>query len=468
MRTVELAVIGAGPAGLSAAIQAGELGVETLVLDENAGPGGQIYRQLPADFQIDGPERLGSTFAKGAKLLARVERAVVTIRSNTVVWSLDRDLNLEVASPMGSEIIRAQRVILAAGAYDRPVPVPGWTLPGVFTMGGAQNLLKSQGLLVGKRILVAGTGPLLLLVASQLAKAGAEIIVADPVPRHAALRQLPALWSERPLLLDGARYHWNLLRRRARWLSPSVISSIDGAERVEIATVVGADESWRPVRGTERTFEVDAVALGYGLLPSTELARLTGCRFHYDETSSTWLPEIDEDFSTTIPGLAVVGDGARISGAVAAAEQGRIAAVAVARDLRRIEKDAAQDLQAPSRQRLRSLDRFRDGMDHVYAPRAGLQDLTTPATVVCRCEEVTAAEIDEAISCGITDLAPLKAATRVTMGPCQGRMCLPALLARVARATDRHPSTVEETRPRAPSKPVPLSWFSESRDPIAG
>jgi thioredoxin reductase len=461
MIRVELAIVGAGPAGLAAGIQARELDVDTLVLDENAAPGGQIYRQPPLEFELRSTA-LGPTFARGRALLAAAESAGVAVRSQSVVWSLDDRLNLELVSTAGPETIRARRVIVAAGAYDRPVPVSDWTLPGVFTVGGLQNLLKAQSIVAGRRVLLAGTGPLLLVVASQVAATGVELIVADPVPRRAVLTRLFSIIGEWSLLRDGAGYHWSLLRRGSRWLSPHIISAIEGDGRVEQATVARVDASWRRVPGSERTFEVDAVGLGYGLLPSLELLRLAGCELRYDDTTSAWLPVVDDEGMTTIPGLAVAGDGAGIAGAVAAVEQGRVAAIAAARDLGRVDATTARDLQRPSRARLKRLDRFRAAMDTLYAPRPGLNELATPDTTVCRCEEVTASDIDEAIAAGAADIELLKIWTRVTMGPCQGRMCMPALTGRLCTRTHRSPAL---PRARPPCKPLPVGWLHGASQP---
>jgi NADPH-dependent 2,4-dienoyl-CoA reductase/sulfur reductase-like enzyme len=463
MIQVELAIVGAGPAGLAAAIQARELNVDTLVLDENAAAGGQIYRQPPGDFDVL-PTLMGPTFARGRALLAAARAAGVEVRFETVVWSLDQQLKLELVSSAGPETIEARRVIVAAGAYDRPVPVSDWTLPGVFTVGGLQNLLKTQSIVAGRRVLLAGTGPLLLVVASQVAATGVELIVTDPVPRRAALTRLPSMVGEWSLLRDGAGYHWNLMRRGSRWLSPYVISAIGGDGRVEQATVARVDASWRRVPGTERTFEVDAVGLGYGLLPSLELLRLAGCELRHDETISAWLPVVDDEGTTSIPGLAVAGDGAGIAGAVAAVEQGRVAAIAAARDLGRIDASTARDLLRPSRARLKRLGRFRAAMDTLYSPRSGLNELATPDTTVCRCEEVTASEIDDAIAAGAGDIELLKIWTRVTMGPCQGRMCIPALAERLRSRTHRKPAL---PRARPPCKPLPVAWLKGASQPAA-
>lgn len=459
MEDLALVVIGAGPAGLSCAIRARELGLDVVVLDENPKPGGQIYRQLPDVFEVEDAKPLGSTFQRGETLLQATRGAGIEVRNDTMVWDLSKDLTLKAVTAGEMKTIKARHVILASGAYDRPVPVPGWTLPGVFTVGGAQNLLKSQQVLVGNRVLLAGTGPLLLVVASQLAKAGAEVVVADPVPRRAAFRRLPALLSDLPLLRDGAKYHLSLMRRRAKWRSPFILTSISGDGQAEQATIERVDSSWSVIPGTQETYSVDAVCMGYGLLPSIDLARLAGCDLEWDDLAYAWVPAVDEDFSTSVSGLSIIGDGAGIAGAKAASEQGRIAAVAAGRDLGHLSPADVPELQREARRNLRSLDRFRAAMDELYSPKPGLFELAMPNAVVCRCEEVTAADIQEEITSGIHRVPNLKSWTRVTMGPCQGRMCLPWILMHLAKEGGVHPRELVPPRARAPTKPLPMSWF---------
>jgi D-hydroxyproline dehydrogenase subunit alpha len=243
-----------------------------------------------------------------------------------------------------------------------------------------------------------------------------------------------------------------------------LISSIHGDQQVERVTVRRVDLSWRALPGTEKTFDVDAVCLGFGLLPSTELARLAGCELRWVDRSAAWLPVLDDEFSSTIHGLAVAGDGAGVAGAIAAAEQGRIAAVAAARDLGHLLPGEAERHQRKSRRKLRRLERFRVAVDALYAPRPGLFELATADTVVCRCEDVTAGSIGEEIASGIQDIETLKFWTRVTMGPCQGRMCLPSIVARLSSHRGCSPEWVRLPRPRTPAKPLPLNCLNESMD----
>jgi NADPH-dependent 2,4-dienoyl-CoA reductase/sulfur reductase-like enzyme len=455
----DLIVIGAGPAGMAADLAARRHGVDPLVLDEAPQPGGQIYRAPPAEFTVCDARALGSTWQAGTELRAAVAKAGIRVRSGTMVWSLTAERVVEVVSGREPQTLSARRIIVAAGAYDRPVALPGWTLPGVFTIGGAQNFLKSQRLLVGRRILVAGTGPLLLVVASQLAKAGAAVVVADPVPRHHALAHLRGLLAEWRLLLSGAAYHRDLMRAGARWLPSAVVTSINGADAVESATVTRVDAEWRVIAGTEQTLEVDAVALGYGLLPSTELVRAAGCDMRYDERAHAWAPVLDDDLMTSIEGIAVAGDGGGVAGAPAALEQGRLTGIAAARAVGALDAGEALRLQQPHRDRLRRLNRFRDAVDRIYSLRPGIHELATAETVLCRCEEVTRAEIDDVVASGVTRAESLKHQTRAGMGACQGRMCMPALLQRLEAGTGAHSESFCAPRVREPVRPLPLASF---------
>jgi NADPH-dependent 2,4-dienoyl-CoA reductase/sulfur reductase-like enzyme len=455
---VELLVVGAGPAGLCAAIEAARAGVRVVVVDENDQPGGQIFRQLPRPFRTSNPARLGTEFRRGRALLDLLEGLPIRLLSNAVAWGSFEDRVLEVTHDGLALRFRAEAIVLATGAYDRPVPLPGWTLPGVLTVGGAQTILKSQRLLPGRRILMAGTGPLQLVVASQLARAGAELVgVADPVPTWRVLRHAPALLRAWSLTRDGIGYRWSLLRARVPWMTPCVLVRIEGRDEVEGATVARADGEWRPIPGTERTFDVDTVCVGYGLVPSIELPRLLGCRLLFDTLADAWVPERGPEFETSVASVFVVGDGAGVAGAVVAAEEGRIAGLAVAERLGRLTPADARRRAGPARARLGALQPFRAAMDAVYRVRRGLHELAADDTIVCRCEERTAGELREAIREGACTLDHLKAWTRGGMGPCGARMCGLPTAHLLANEIGAGMAAVGWYRPRAPVKPVPVA-----------
>ncbi len=483
---VELLVVGAGPGGLCAAIEAVRAGVDVVVLDDNPRPGGQIYRQMPASFTREGGARRGSAHDEGARqgfghgastrsgkkvragqaLLDEARAAGVVVSSGSTAWAMFDPGVLEVVTGDRNHRVRAQRLVLATGAYDRPVPLPGWTLPGVFTVGGAQGLLKSQRLLVGQRVLVAGVGPLLLVVAGQLAEAGAEIVaVVEPVSRLDTLGLLPALLREWRITREGLGHRWSLARRRVPWLGRSMLVRVEGEENVERAVVADVDSDWQVVPDSTRTFEVDAVCLGYGLVPSVELATICGCPLRFAPETRSWVPARGADLQSGAPGapgIFVVGDCAGILGAQAAAVEGRIAGLTIARDLKRLEPARADRLLQPYLERRAELERFGHALHRAFELRPGLTSLAEADTVVCRCEEVTLAEVDEAIDEGADTPGQLKAWTRAGMGSCQGRMCASFLMERLASRLGRSLEEVGYLRTGAPAKPI-ISLESVSR-----
>lgn len=424
MTQTDLLVVGAGPAGLAAAAEAARTGVKVLVVDDNLRAGGQIYRQVPVEFKAGTSAAASTDVGRGKALLSEATSAGVQFRFGCTAWGMFEPGTIEVADDAGLDRIRAACIVIAAGAHDRPTPLPGWTLPGVFTVGGAQALLKGQRILPGRRMLLAGVGPLLLVVASQLSQAGVDVVaVAEPVPFWRGATVLPALVRVWPLLKDAVRYRTTLLRKRVPWFSRTILTKVEGKATVTGATVARVDSNWRPVAGTDQHFDVDAVAIGYGLVPSIELARLCGCEMTYDARVRSWTPRRNAQFESSVPGLFLVGDGAGVAGAVVATEEGRVAGVAVARQLGRLTNAAANHQSAPSLRRLAALQRFRQAVDHAFALHDGLFELADAQTIACRCEEVTFDDLEEAALDGASTPAVLKSFTRCGMGPCQGRMC---------------------------------------------
>jgi NAD(P)H-nitrite reductase large subunit len=231
---------------------------------------------------------------------------------------------------------------------------------------------------------------------------------------------------------------------------------VEGKDEVAGATICSADRDWRPVAGTERTFDVDTVCLGYGLLPSVEVPRLCGCAFRYDESADAWLVERDEYFETSVRGVYVVGDGAGIAGAAVAAEEGTIAGLAVARHLNRLSDSAFRAALASPRRRLRRLSGFRSAMDAVYHWRPGLYELADRDTIVCRCEEVRLADLQAAIDEGAETIGQVKAWTRAGMGSCQGRMCSYPVIHAIAQRKGKHPQSAGLHTALVPAKPLPV------------
>lgn len=446
----DLLILGGGAAGLSAAIAARRCGLDVLVVEERAALGGQYYKQPTPG--LDAPA-LDAQQAEGGALAAAAEASGARILRGAELWAaFDMD-RLAVFDGTRTRLFAPRAVIVAAGAYERPHVVPGWTLPGVMTTGAAQTLWRSHRVLPGRRVLVAGNGPLNMQVACELAEGGAEVVaVAEAAPGPAArLREAVAMAAADPgLAAKGARYIAALARRRTPLLYATTLTAIartpDGALRATL----------RGPRG-ERSVEADAVMLGYGFLPSHETLRALGAECTHDVARGQFVPVRGADTMTTVPGLYAVGDCAGLGGAPAAREEGVIAAVAAARRLGRAVPAGMLSDEQDARRRLVRHRRFQDALWKLFAaPRAGLS-LADAATVVCRCEEVTKGELDAVLADGAPALGEVKRRTRCGMGRCQGRYCAPLLAEHLAAVQGRPLDNFALFAPRAPVKPIAIA-----------
>ncbi len=445
-----LAIVGGGPAGLAAAIEAARAGVRAVLFDESSHLGGRIYHP-PADPGNPVDARGEALRAEATACGDRIE-----VRSDTAILGLwgGRDLLWSCGDRTG--LVRADRLIVAPGAYDRPVPFPGWTLPGVLTAGAALTFAKHQGVRPGRRALIAGTGPLLPVVAHHLHGAGVEVravLEAGFPPRSP--RAWLGVWREWDLLRE-AWTSWRRLRRAGiPLLFHHTVFAAEGDREVERAVWGPVDpRDWRPIHEAGRRAEVDLVISGFGFVPGTELTRLAGCRHRYDPSLGGWVPDVDERMETSVPGLFAAGDGIGIAGARVAVEQGRVAGISAAEQAGALTSEEADRRRAGHRARLSSLAAVRGLLDEMSWIRPGLTDLAQSGTMICRCEEVTRAEVHAAIDAGARDLAGLKMRTRLGMGACQGRQCGPCAAALLCRTLQRAPEAVGHLPPRPPARPV--------------
>jgi NADPH-dependent 2,4-dienoyl-CoA reductase/sulfur reductase-like enzyme len=455
---IPLLVIGGGPAGMAAAIEAARAGLPCTLVDEGPLLGGQIYRQPPTSFRLKDPHALGRDHSRGEALRQELaEAGAVDVRTSTSVLGIwGREVVWASGDTAGTLI--AEQMIIATGAYDRPVPFAGWTLPGVLTAGGAQSLVKTMQVVPGQRALVAGTGPLLLVVANQLSKAGVEVVAVLEAGRPSwSLRALGKVWRE-PGLLSDAWAYWSALRRaRIPVRFNQTVFAAHGEREVEAVSYGPVDPStWRPLRERATTTNIDLLVVGFGFVPSTELTTLSGCRHEYVLDLGGWTPVRNELMETTVPGVYAAGDGAGVAGALVAVEEGRIAGITAAERAGLLSAAEAARRRLPALKRLRSLAQVREILDEISRLRPGLAELATAETLACRCEEVSIAEVDGALAQGARTLQAVKLLTRLGMGPCQGRICAPAMALRMAHTVGKSAADSGRISPRPPIKPATL------------
>ncbi len=424
-------------------------GLKPILFDEAERPGGQIYRQPPGA-TARGSSGIYGFEAKKAEAIHRVLadcQGRIDHRPRTLVWNVFAG-RLDVLTREGHGEQRFDRLVLATGAIDRVLPFPGWTLPGVFTLGGAQIALKAQGVSIGRRVAFVGAGPLLPLVTHQYAKAGVKVVAALDATAFGAKRaQARGLCTSPATFAKGL---WYTARNRLRGLDVRYgVRSLraEGVARVEAL-------AWREPSGEERRVACDAVGASFGLRVEAQLADLAGCRFAFAPDARQWLPERSAEGRSSVAGIYLAGDGARIGGADVAELQGRRTALALLEDLGRgVDRHEVARLdRALARQA-----RFRRALDAAYPFPGHLVDAIGDDEVVCRCEGITAGALRQAArDKGANEVNRVKALTRIGMGRCQGRLCGEAAAELLARAGDGEIERVGRLRCQPPVKPIPI------------
>lgn len=448
----DVVVIGGGPAGLAASTAAAQAGLSVILLDAYARPGGQYFMQSTA---------ASAVFARswqvreGAASIARAEAVGVRIYSGAEVWAVFPGVTVEAFDENGALEVRASSIIVATGAHDRSIAFPGWTLPGVLTPGAAQRLAKTSGIPPGKRTLLAGSGPFLLPVASAVLKAGGhlvEIVEAQKSlsPLLPLLAVYPEKWAEALRLLKPLA----VTRPKRRYGEVVVAARGDG--KVEEAELARLDKQGRPSQSERRLVRgIDSLLVGFGFRPQIEFTSILGCDHRYDEASGGWQC-ITEPVSgaTTVSGVFAAGEVTGIGGAEPARISGEIAGLAAADTI-----GGTPSLERRRRlgRRLRRAARFARFINRRFSIPAGLCDSLTDDTIICRCEDVTVADIKEELDNGARDSLGVKLWTRAGMGPCQGRICQATLMQLVASQTGQSPQEIGFNMPRVPARPVPLS-----------
>jgi NADPH-dependent 2,4-dienoyl-CoA reductase/sulfur reductase-like enzyme len=455
-RPERIVIVGAGPAGVRAAEVLAAAGLRPCLFDEAPAGGGQIYRQQPKELNRAYETLYGFEASKARNLHESFARLcdAIDYRPDCLVWNLEAN-QLRLLSAGVPDTLAFDRLILATGAMDRVLPFPGWTLPGVYTLGGAQVALKHQACAIGQRTVFFGSSPLLPYVAYQYAKTGAQVVgVFDIAPRGAKLRALPNLLRGGATGFKGAYY--------MAWLHAKGIAYRHGISPLG-AEGTDAVEGFRylDAQGREETLACDAIAFGYGLKSELQLADLAGCSLTFDARAHTWRIETDNAGRTSVPGVYAAGDGASIAGADAAELSGARAAHALLEDLGRADQTARIDALNKRLGRLRPL---RAGLETAFPFPRHLAQRLADDQVVCRCEVVTAGEIRHAVrALGADDINRAKAFCRVGMGRCQGRVCEAAAAEIVANALNREVAAVGRFRAQAPIKPVPVLAMAEKR-----
>ncbi|MBI6798259.1 NAD(P)/FAD-dependent oxidoreductase [Pseudomonas syringae] len=442
-----IAIVGAGPAGIRAAQTLLAHGIKACLIDEGLRGGGQIYRRQPDNFQRSAKALYGFESAKAVAVHEALDTlaAQIDYRPQTLVWNAE-DHQLDTLQNGTAATVDFSHLIVATGATDRILPVPGWTLPGVYSLGAAQIALKYQGCAIGQRVVFCGSGPLLYLVAYQYAKAGAKVLaVLDSAPFSTQCKALPVLLGQPATLAKGIYYR--------AWLSAHGIPVHQGAQLTRIDGEKRVDGIQWQRNGKSGHLACDAVAFAHALRSETQLADLLGCEFAWSALNRAWLPTRDDCGRSSVSGIYLAGDGAGIMGADAAEMAGELAALGLLQDIGVVADTARIDTLKTA---LRRIERFRHGLETAFPFPEDWAATVADDTLVCRCEEVSAGEIRSAVQDGHWEINRVKAMCRVGMGRCQGRMCGLAAAEIIARESGRSVEHVGRLRGQAPIKPLPF------------
>lgn len=455
-RQTDLVIVGAGPAGLAAACSASDCGLEVNLVDEQSSPGGQLFRNIESSLgqsSLDAKER-----AEGVALAKEFRNSGVSYHPNTIVWGLSSD-KVSCTNEGKTKIFPTQSVIVAPGAMERPVPFPGWTLPGVMGAGGADILLRGGGTLLkdpSKPIVLAGNGPLLLLLACHLIDRGVKI----------AAWLDTGHWSKRIMsgvpmsvsFLDSAYLGKGL--SMALKIAKAKIPFVLGVKNIKAIGKGSVEKISYEVRGKVKEIETTCLLRHEGVIPRTHILNSLGAKHLWDPVQRYWYPDVSECGATSIDGVYLAGDAGYVHGGDASITKGTLAGIDAARRLGVITASEAAFRSKDSIKKLR-LTRFARGfLRYVFAPNPNIFDVTDE-TKVCRCESVTAGDIREVVREGNSDVNEVKLYSRCGMGPCQGRMCGSALAEITASALSTSPAKVGSLQIRQPFRPVSLENYCD-------
>ncbi|MGY3134153.1 thioredoxin reductase [Bradyrhizobium sp. USDA 4501] len=466
LKCFDVAIIGAGPAGMSAALECCRNDLSVVVFDEQGRAGGQIFRQPPPhpSVQVNSPAcRLypfGDVLVRKAEAESRIDW-----RFRQTVWGIFPDED-RIRVCTNKTTVLARKTLVATGAYEMPVAFPGWTLPGVMGVGAIQTLLRSQNVLLGRRFVLAGSHPLLILVADMLLAAGAEIqevAIARSRPRfREILDGLLAVPGNIPIFKETASSLYKLTKARVSIRFGRIMVEARGNEEgLTHVTLSDCDRDWTP-SGAHRVFETDILGTGFGSLPSNELCRQIGCATQWDSRNGGWIVKHDGFQRTTVRNVYVAGEPAGIRGAASARTEGELAGLMIVQDLipqRRDDRLIRRNLSQTKRNR-----KFSDRVAKFFQPNMrALSDLASDGTVICRCEDVKRSAVTKFLerNSHTTSINSVKLACRTGMGFCQGRYCHHTLAQILSNATSQPVERCGEFTARVPIKPISARGLSD-------
>jgi D-hydroxyproline dehydrogenase subunit alpha len=461
IHSANLVVVGAGPAGLEAALAAAQAGLQVILIDANPDHGGQYFKKQLPSMQASRNNRLQQ---QRQLLIEKVTALPVISWMNTMVWGIfpngDDTWLLALHGKDGPATVHAQNIVIATGAYDLPLPFPGWTLPGVITAGAAQNLLK-QNTVPGKKVAISGSGPLQLALAAGFVKAGVKplAVLESAHITSKGLRHLPAAWGQWSRMREGFEYIATMLFAGIPYQRGWSVTAAFGQEELEAVEISLLDRNGIPLPGSKKMLAVDTLVVGYGLLPNNGLARLAGVEGYCAPFGGGFIPQRDDILQSSQKGIFIAGDAAGTGGVAVARLEGKLVGLAIASQLNCIDEHEFLRQQAKLYPMLAVERRFSTLLQTVFHPSEELISLAAEDTIICRCEEITLGEVRQAIAAGAQSPNEIKLLTRTGMGNCQGRICEHFLVSLLRREGQRSSHGGFSLRP--PLYPLPAEVLAD-------
>jgi NADPH-dependent 2,4-dienoyl-CoA reductase/sulfur reductase-like enzyme len=462
MMNPDVLIVGAGPAGLSAALSLKSAGARVKVVDEQSAAGGQVYRAIERvkHQRPDNLKHYGNDYARGIPIIQQFGEAGIDVCYATSVWDIsikDKTPIIGLVQGDKASYVHPRHLILATGAMERPTPFPGWTLPGVMTVGAAQTLFKASAMLPESRPVIAGTGPLIYLFVKQMLSAGVKpalILDTGPksIPMSSWLDLIEAAVADFPALYKG----WSWLReiKQAGIQRVTGVTSLKAKGEGRLQTVEYQRDN-KPFK-----IETDLLLVHDGVIPNSHLAVAAGCKHQWHSIQHYWWPILDDQGLSTQPCISIVGDSASIAGADAAASSGRVIGWNVASHLGFVGRNRVHQETIRDEQALKRISVLRRFLDSHYRPLASFRTPLDDNTIFCRCEQVSVGQIREVAALGCMGPNQGKAFTRCGMGPCMGRQCGNTVSQLFAKFLDREVAEIGHFRIRPPVRPLTLRQLS--------
>ena len=458
----EVVVVGAGPAGISAALALDSAGVSVLLVDEQPAPGGQIYRAIDKVFS-EWPEILdlyGSDYSQGRHITGLLPGSKVELSADTTVWDISNEagvLSIGLLKQGEATVVYPKHIILATGAMERPTPFPGWTLPGVMTVGAAQTLFKDSALVPDSRPVIVGSGPLVYLFTRQLIAAGIDsAVLLDTGSRSIPMRAWKDLF--RVITSDPKP-----LFKGLSWMRTIRHSNIDHQYGITSLTARGEDRLQSieySQNGKTYELETDLLLVHDGVIPNSHLAMAAGCEHRWNDQQACWQPLLDENGLSSQANISITGDSAGIRGAESAQCSGQIIGWHVARQLGYIDDLRYRRETQSYHGKMNRISTLRRFLDACYPPFNYFQAPLDEQTVVCRCEDIRSGDIEAVAKIGCMGPNQAKAFTRCGMGACMGRQCGNSVSRIFAHCHGKPVEEIGYYKIRAPIRPITVGELS--------